>query len=99
MIAFSPRLDVEMEPGRVAASRWARALELGVLEPRNFVVIGERGLKDGTIEVKWRTDEAAHFVPAATAGDAILAEIEKARNAHQTHCEERKAARAGAKRS
>jgi agmatinase len=43
VIAFSPRLDLEMEPGRVAASRWAQALELGVVEPRNFVVIGERG--------------------------------------------------------
>jgi len=41
VIAFSPRLDLEMEPGRVAASRWAQAL--GVVEPRNFVVIGERG--------------------------------------------------------
>ncbi len=43
VIAFSPRLDLEMEPGLVAASRWARALELGVVEPRNFVVVGERG--------------------------------------------------------
>ena len=43
VIAFSPRLDLEMEPGRVAASRWAQALELGVVEPRNFVVVGERG--------------------------------------------------------
>ena len=43
IIAFSPRLDLEMEPGRVAGSRWARALELGVVEPRNFVVVGERG--------------------------------------------------------
>ena len=43
IVAFSPRLDLEMEPGPVAASRWARALELGVVEPRNFVVIGERG--------------------------------------------------------
>ena len=43
VVAFSPRLDLEMEPGRVAASRWAQALELGVVEPRNFVVIGERG--------------------------------------------------------
>ena len=39
------------------------------------VVIGERGLKEGTIEVKWRTDAAAHHVPAATAGEAILAEV------------------------
>ena len=43
VIAFSPRLDLEMEPGSVAASRWAQALELGVVEPRNFVVVGERG--------------------------------------------------------
>jgi arginase family enzyme len=43
VIAFSPRLDLEIEPGRPAASRWAQALELGVVEPRNFVVVGERG--------------------------------------------------------
>lgn len=43
VVAFAPRLDLEMDSVRVAASRWARALELGVVEPRNFVVIGERG--------------------------------------------------------
>ena len=46
VVAFSPRLDLEMEPARGAASRWARALELGVVEPRNFVVVGERGGPD-----------------------------------------------------
>ncbi len=30
------------------------------------VVIGERGLKEGTIEVKWRSEAAAHHVPAAS---------------------------------
>ena len=45
------------------------------------VVISERGLKDGTLEVKWRTDPAAHHVSAATAGPAILAEIEATRRA------------------
>ena len=45
------------------------------------IVIGERGLKDNTIEVKWRTDPAAHHVSAATAGPAILAEIEATRKA------------------
>jgi agmatinase len=43
VVAFSPRLDLEIDAGRVAASRWAQALELGVVEPRNFVVVGERG--------------------------------------------------------
>ena len=48
------------------------------------VVIGERGLKEGTIEVKWRTDAAAHHVAAATAGEAILAEVETTRKALET---------------
>ena len=32
------------------------------------VVIGERGLKEGTIEVKWRTDAAAHHVAVGDGG-------------------------------
>src|SRR5262249_51093665 len=39
------------------------------------VVIGERGLKDGSIEVKWRSEAAARNIPAASAGAAILAEL------------------------
>jgi prolyl-tRNA synthetase len=58
------------------------------------VVISERGLKDGTIEVKWRTGEAAHQVSVATAGEAILAEIEATRKTHEAHCTERQLARA-----
>lgn len=55
------------------------------------VVIGERGLKEGNIEVKWRTDASAHQVPAATAGEAILAELEAARQRHrETNLERRK---------
>lgn len=62
------------------------------------VVIGERGLKDGTIEVKWRTDEKAHTVPAATAGEAVLAELKAAQQALETRNAERRAARAAAAR-
>ena len=61
------------------------------------VVVGERGLKEGTIEVKWRNAEAAHHVPAANAGEAILAELRAARDAHEATCNERKATRAAAK--
>ncbi len=43
VIAFSPRLDLDLEPAHATTSRWARALELGVVEPHNFVVIGEGG--------------------------------------------------------
>jgi prolyl-tRNA synthetase len=61
------------------------------------VVVGERGLKEGTIEVKWRSAGEAHHVPVATAGEAILAQIEAARKANEAHCVERKLARAANK--
>ncbi|AGA25529.1 proline--tRNA ligase [Singulisphaera acidiphila] len=61
------------------------------------IVISERGLKEGTIEVKWRTDAAAHQVPAATAGEAILAELEAIRKGLAATCVERRIARAAAK--
>ncbi|MDB5351916.1 MAG: prolyl-tRNA synthetase, family [Planctomycetota bacterium] len=61
------------------------------------IVIGERGLKEGTVEVKWRTDSAAHNVAAATAGETILAEVVAAREALATKAAERRAARAAAR--
>jgi len=61
------------------------------------VVIAERGLKDGTVEVKWRTDAAAHNVSAATAGEVVLAEVEATRKAHEAKAAERRIARASAK--
>jgi len=61
------------------------------------VVIGERGLKEGTIEVKWRTDAAAHQVSVATAGEAILAELETTRKGLADTNVERRMARAAAK--
>jgi prolyl-tRNA synthetase len=61
------------------------------------VVIGERGLKDGTIEVKWRTDDAPHHVPVAAAAEAILAELGAKRSELRATCEARRAARAAAR--
>ncbi len=58
------------------------------------IVVGERGLKEGTIEVKWRHDSAAHTVPAATAAHDIIDEIQTARAADETLRTERRAARA-----
>jgi prolyl-tRNA synthetase len=62
------------------------------------VVIGERGLKEGKIEVKWRADAEPHHVPAETAGEAILAELNAARKESEHIVAERRAARAAAKR-
>ena len=39
------------------------------------VVIGERGLKDGSIETKWRSESAAKNIPLEGAAEAILAEL------------------------
>ena len=61
------------------------------------VVISERGLKDGTIEVKWRTDPASHNISAATADGAILAELETTRKGMETVGAERRIARAASR--
>ena len=61
------------------------------------VVVAERGLKEGTVEVKWRTDGSAHNVSAATAAEAILAELETTRRGLETVAAERRIARAAAK--
>ena len=63
------------------------------------VVVGERGLKDGTIELKWRTEAAARQIPAATAAELILAELAAARERLASFCQERIAARAAARAS
>ena len=58
------------------------------------VVVGERGVKEGPIEVKWRSADAAHHVPSATAGEAILAELATARTAEDDRRVARREARA-----
>ncbi len=58
------------------------------------IVVGERGLKEGTVEIKWRTDTEPHQVSAASAGDAILAELDATRRALDARCTERRVSRA-----
>ena len=62
-------------------------------------MISERGLKEGTIEVKWRTDAAPHNVSAATSAEAILAELETTKKGMDTIAAERRISRATAKAS
>jgi prolyl-tRNA synthetase len=61
------------------------------------VVISERGLKDGTIEVKWRTDASAHNISAATASEAILAELDTTRKGMENLAAERKISRSASR--
>jgi prolyl-tRNA synthetase len=60
------------------------------------VVVGERGLKDGAIEVKWRHESAARTVPAEGAGEAIVGEIREAMARLADEAKSRKAKRSGA---
>ncbi len=57
------------------------------------VVIGERGLKEGTVEVKWRTDEKPHPVTSTSAAESILAELETTRKGLADACRKRLQAR------
>jgi arginase family enzyme len=42
VIAFTPAYDIAPEPLYAPSSRWARALELGVVSPANLVLVGGR---------------------------------------------------------
>ncbi len=61
------------------------------------VVIGERGLKDGQIEIKWRHESEARTVPSDTAASAILAEVESHRRKHDDWCADRRMSRSAAR--
>ncbi|MGO9466200.1 MAG: proline--tRNA ligase [Isosphaeraceae bacterium] len=57
------------------------------------VVVGERGLKEGTVEIKWRDQAAPKLIPAASAAELILVEIDEARKRVGANCRERRQAR------
>jgi prolyl-tRNA synthetase len=63
------------------------------------IVVGERGLKDGTVEMKWRHESEAKNVPMQAAGEAALDELRAASEKLEAECEARRARRAGAKPS
>jgi prolyl-tRNA synthetase len=61
------------------------------------IVVGERGLKDGKIETKWRNQSEAEQIPAETAAATIIAGLAAARQKHDAFCHERIKARAAAR--
>jgi prolyl-tRNA synthetase len=63
------------------------------------VVVGERGLKDGTIETKWRNQSEAKHVAAASAAETIIGELTAARQRHDEFCRERREGRGAARGS
>jgi prolyl-tRNA synthetase len=63
------------------------------------VVVGERGLKDGTVEIKWRHEAEPKHVPAASAKDRILDEIARSRAVDDARSLEGRQSRAAARGS
>jgi prolyl-tRNA synthetase len=63
------------------------------------VVVGERGLKDGTVELKWRSEPQPKQVAAASASQAIIEELTLARKRHDAYCREQSETRAAARGS
>jgi prolyl-tRNA synthetase len=62
------------------------------------IVVGDRGLKEGKIEIKWRTEATARQVAVEGAGEAILAEVAAKRREQEARNDERRAARAARSR-
>jgi len=56
IVAFDSHFDLSLEPRYWAGSQWARAFELGVVEPQNFVEIGIRGGRE-SLSDKFVADE------------------------------------------
>jgi arginase family enzyme len=46
IVVLDSRFDMSYEPKYAAGSQWARAFDLGMVEPENFVQIGIRGGRD-----------------------------------------------------
>jgi agmatinase len=59
IVAVDSHFDLSFEPKYWAGSQWARAFELGVLEPENFVQIGIRGGRESLAD-KAVADELGH---------------------------------------
>lgn len=63
------------------------------------VVVGERGLKEGKVEIKWRAEAEPLTVPAENAAESIIAELKAAEEKLAGHCQANRAKREAAKAS
>jgi agmatinase len=50
IVVFDSHFDMSYEPKYWAGSQWARAFDLGVVEPENFVQIGLRGGRESLVD-------------------------------------------------
>ena len=75
VVTLDSHFDLSFEPKYWAGSQWARAFELGVVEPANFVQIGIRGVRESLAD-KHVADELGHqYFTMADIDDAGIAAV------------------------
>ena len=65
IVAFDSHFDLSYEPKYWAGSQWARAFELGVVEPGNFVEIGIRGVRESLSDRAVAEELGIHYYTMA----------------------------------
>jgi arginase family enzyme len=80
VVAFTPAYEISSEPLYAPASRWARALELGVVSPGNLALVGgreapsdgpARRVLDGLGATTFSLDDVLHDGMATVAQEAL----------------------------
>jgi len=75
VVAFAPGYDVALEPPHGGASRWARALELGVVAPGNLALIGGRAAPPDAPALRVLEEIGAHTFSVADVASAGMATV------------------------
>jgi len=75
VVAFTPAYEVALEPAHGDASRWARALELGLLAPGNLALIGGRAAPPDVPVLQVLAEMGAHAFSVADVAAAGMATV------------------------
>ncbi len=65
IVVLDSHFDLSLEPKYWAGSQWARAFELGVVEPQNFVQIGIRGGRESLSDKHVAEELGIHYFTMA----------------------------------
>jgi agmatinase len=75
VVAFTPRYEIALEPASAGASRWARALELGVVAPGNLALVGGRAAPPDAPALRVLEALGAHAFSVADVASAGMATV------------------------
>jgi len=75
IVAFDSHFDLSFEPKYWAGSQWARAFELGVVEPANFVQIGIRGGRESLSDMSVADELGTSYYTMADVDELGIATV------------------------